>query len=80
MTFKGGCLCGAVHYESSGPAVFMGNCCCMDCRRESALLRAGTVDDISAVKPQVNIYVACSLSWDRPAEGIVGFPGMAPGP
>ena len=35
MAFKGHCLCGAVHYESSGPAVFMGNCYCADCRRES---------------------------------------------
>lgn len=35
MAFKGRCLCGAVHYQSSGPAVFMGNCYCADCRRES---------------------------------------------
>ena len=35
MSFKGHCLCGAVHYESSAPAVFMGNCYCVDCRRES---------------------------------------------
>ena len=35
VSFKGQCLCGAVRYESSGPAVFAGNCYCADCRRES---------------------------------------------
>ncbi len=35
MAFKGRCLCGAVAYESDGPAVFMGNCYCTDCQRES---------------------------------------------
>ena len=31
----GRCLCGAVAYASSGSPVFMGNCYCADCRRES---------------------------------------------
>ena len=35
MAFEGRCLCGAVRYHSAGPAVFMGNCYCVDCRRES---------------------------------------------
>ncbi len=35
MPFKGHCLCGAVRYVSSGAPVFMGNCYCADCRRES---------------------------------------------
>ena len=134
MTFKGHCLCGAVRYASSGPALFTGNCYCADCRRESgsghitavavpdptlqltgdtkdfikpsdsghtirntfcpvcgttvmthpsglpglALLRAGTLDDVSTVDPKINMYVACAPAWDKPAEGIMGFPGMAP--
>ncbi len=134
MSYQGQCLCGAVHYQSSGPAVFTGNCYCADCRRESgtghitavavpeptlqvrgetkeftkssdsggtirnifcpvcattlftrpsklpglALIRAGTLDDVSDVKPQINMYVASAPAWDRPAEGIAGFPGMAP--
>jgi hypothetical protein len=60
MAFEGRCLCGGVHDQSSGPAVFMGNCSCTDCRRESGM------------------YVACAPGWDKPAEGIMGFPGMAP--
>jgi hypothetical protein len=134
MAFKGRCLCGAVSYQSSGPAVFMGNCYCADCRRESgtghitavavpdsslelagetrdftkpsdsgqsirntfcpvcgttlcthpsglaglALIRAGTLDDVSVVDPQINMYVARAPTWDKPAEGIMGFSGMAP--
>ena len=43
-----------------------------------ALLRAGTLDDKSAVVPQMNMYVASAPAWDRPPEGIPGFAGMAP--
>ena len=134
MSYQGHCLCGAVHYESSGPAVFMGNCYCVDCRHESgtghitavavpdptlqvqgatqsftkpsdsgntirnvfcpvcgttlytnpsglpglALIRAGTLDDVSAVAPTINMYVASAPGWDKPVEGIMSFPGMAP--
>lgn len=35
MSFVGRCLCGAVRYVSDAPAVFMGNCYCKDCQRES---------------------------------------------
>jgi len=135
MVFEGGCLCGAVRYHSAGPAVFMGNCYCADCRRESgsghitavavpdptlqvhgatteftktadsgqsisnsfcpvcgttlythpsglaglALIRAGTLDDPGLVDPTINMYVASAPRWDRPAKGMVDFPGMAPG-
>lgn len=34
MTMKGGCLCGAVRYEVSGDAVFVGKCYCSDCQKE----------------------------------------------
>lgn len=132
--FQGRCLCGAATYRSSGPAIFMGNCYCSDCRRESgtghitavavpdatlessgetrafekptdsgstirnifcpicattlythpanlpglALLRAGTLDDPTAVVPQVNMYVAAAPAWDRPPDKIASFAGMAP--
>jgi len=134
MTYSGRCLCGAVQFQSSGPAVFQGNCYCSDCRRESgsghitavavpdptlhvtgatrdftkaadsgqtirntfcpvcgttlfthpsglpglALLRAGTLDDVTAVQPQINMYVANAPAWDQPASGMMDFPGMAP--
>lgn len=31
----GGCLCGAVRYESAGPALFSAVCHCRDCQRAS---------------------------------------------
>ena len=136
MAFKGHCLRGAVHCQSSGPAVFTGNCCCADCRRESgtghitvvavpepafqisdetldfmkpsdsgrfirntfcpacgtmlcahpaglpdlALIRAGTLDDVSEVDPQMSMFVACAPARDKPAEGVMKFSGMAAAP
>lgn len=34
-SFTGGCLCGAVRYECSADAMFMGNCHCRDCQKAS---------------------------------------------
>jgi hypothetical protein len=33
--FSGGCLCGAVRYESSAEPAVMGHCHCIDCRKSS---------------------------------------------
>ena len=35
-TITGGCLCGAVRYELSAPALFGGFCHCIDCRKTSS--------------------------------------------
>ncbi len=35
MSFKGGCLCGQLRYESPGPALFIGCCYCADCQKET---------------------------------------------
>ena len=35
MNFTGGCLCGAVRYECTADAIFMGNCHCRDCQKAS---------------------------------------------
>jgi hypothetical protein len=29
----GGCLCGAIRYELTGPALFVSHCCCKDCQK-----------------------------------------------
>jgi len=31
----GGCLCGAIRYQTSGPPTLMGHCYCADCRKAS---------------------------------------------
>jgi hypothetical protein len=36
--FKGGCLCGAVHYESNTDAIFMGNCHYRDCQKAMGVM------------------------------------------
>lgn len=35
MSISGGCLCGAVRYETAEPPRFVGNCYCGTCRKES---------------------------------------------
>lgn len=30
---EGGCLCGAIRYVASGPAMFVSQCCCKDCQK-----------------------------------------------
>ena len=52
MAFKGRCLCGAVTFESGGPAVFMGNCYCADCRRESG---SGHITAVAVPDPTVQV-------------------------
>jgi hypothetical protein len=29
----GGCLCGAIRYEVTGPSIFESQCCCKDCQK-----------------------------------------------
>ena len=30
---SGGCLCGAIRYRLTGPALFVSQCCCKDCQK-----------------------------------------------
>lgn len=34
-SFSGGCLCGALRYETNGAPNYMGHCYCEDCRKAS---------------------------------------------
>jgi hypothetical protein len=43
-----------------------------------ALLRAGTLDDATGIRPRFNLYVASALDWDPPPAGLTDFVGMAP--
>lgn len=34
-TYKGGCACGAIHYEMSSKPIFQNHCQCTDCQKRS---------------------------------------------
>jgi hypothetical protein len=49
-TITGGCLCGAVRYELSAPALFGGFCHCIDCRKTSSSHSASMAVPEAALK------------------------------
>lgn len=130
---QGGCLCGAVRYETASEPAFVGHCHCTDCQKASGaghvtvvavpeaglkfnggeiktyatkgdsggeavrafcpncgsqlysvasslpgmiLLKAGGIDDSSAIAPAMTVYAASARPWDPPASAIPSFPKM----
>jgi hypothetical protein len=67
VTIAGGCLCGAVRYEVTGPFLRAGHCHCSRCRKHSgaAVLTQGRVrrEDFRLLSSEENLRVY------RPAEG-----------
>ncbi|MGH7558788.1 MAG: GFA family protein [Gemmatimonadota bacterium] len=67
MTVEGGCLCGAVRYELTGPFLRAGHCHCSRCRRHSgaAVCTQGRVrrEDFRLITGEKSLRVY------RPAEG-----------
>lgn len=67
MTIAGGCLCGGVRYEVTGPFLRAGHCHCSRCRRHSgaAILTQGRVrrEDFRLLSGEESLRVY------RPAEG-----------
>ena len=62
--FKGGCLCGAVRYESSVDAQVVAHCHCVDCRKSS-----GTGHCTHIVIPQDGFSISGEVkTYDRPAD------------
>jgi hypothetical protein len=52
-TIKGGCLCGAVTYETQGDPMFVGHCACENCQKATG----GGHSTIAAFpEPQVSIH------------------------
>jgi hypothetical protein len=48
--FAGGCMCGAVRYESDADPIAMGNCHCRDCQRATgSAFAAAVLVPVSAV-------------------------------
>jgi hypothetical protein len=132
--FSGGCLCGAVRYESRADSQFMGHCHCVDCRKSSGtghcshmgvaatdltitgevarhdrpadsgnivtrcfcpvcgspvcstnsgwpgmvFIRASSLDDPEAFRPQMIVYDSRRPSWDAIVADLPRFAGMPP--
>ncbi|ODR90303.1 aldehyde-activating protein [Sinorhizobium alkalisoli] len=61
---RGGCLCGAVRFESRAAMQLVGHCYCTDCRRSS-----GTAHSIHAMVPETAFTVTGKLTfYDRSAD------------
>ena len=73
--FAGGCLCGAVRYESAVAPLLAGHCHCTDCRKTSATGHATHV-----VVPSTAFTVSGEVRFfDRPADsGNVVSRGFCP--
>ena len=46
---------------------------------ETIIIKAGTFDDTSWLKPVAHVWCASAQPWVEIAEGVVKFPGNAPG-
>ena len=58
---EGGCLCGEIRYEVTGPALFVSQCCCKDCQKATGTghttivgLRGSQLDLSGAPKTYTN--------------------------
>jgi len=60
-TFKGGCLCGAVRYEATGPLRAISLCHCGQCRKWHGHAGAYTAVD----KPRLKLVQERGLRWYR---------------
>ena len=62
--FSGGCLCGAVRYESKADPMVAGNCYCVDCRKSSGSGRCSHMG-----VPRAAVEVTCPVTtYERRAD------------
>lgn len=62
--FQGGCLCGAVRYDSKAEPAFAGHCHCHDCRRSSG---TGHCSHLAVPRDAISISGPVTV-YDRPAD------------
>ena len=78
--FSGGCLCGAVRYESSADAVIAGHCHCEHCRKTSGTghgSHLGIPKDAFTVTGEVRFYDAPTDSGNMVSRGFCPTCGSA---
>lgn len=62
--FKASCLCGAIQFEANGPAMIVGNCYCVDCRKSSGTSHCTHV----ALSDQNLVINGNPKNYERPAD------------
>jgi hypothetical protein len=90
ISHAGGCLCGNVRYEATGPASNLCFCHCTSCRRSAGSpavpwgtfaleneidVTLGSMDDPSLLKPTSHIWMQDELPWLQVADGLPQFSG-----
>lgn len=78
VSFSGGCLCGAVRFESRAAAQLVGHCYCIDCRRSSGTghsTHAAVPETALAVTGEVTFYDRAADSGNRVSRGFCGTCG-----
>jgi hypothetical protein len=56
----GGCLCGAVRYALRGPALFVSQCCCRDCRKATG---TGHTTIVGVHRSQLEIHTGAPKTY-----------------
>jgi hypothetical protein len=62
--FQGGCLCGAVRYQSKAEPAMAGHCQCTDCRKSSGSGHSSHL----AVSREAVIVTGAVKTFDKPAD------------
>ena len=78
--FTGGCLCGAVRYESTADATITGHCHCLDCRKTSGTghgSHMGIPADALMVTGEVKFFDAPTDSGNTVSRGFCPTCGSA---
>ena len=78
--FSGGCLCGAVRYDSASDPVVCGHCHCVDCRKTSGTghgSHIGVPDAAFTVTGDVRFYDAPADSGNSISRGFCPTCGSA---
>ena len=73
VPFSGGCLCGAIRYESHAEPLFSINCHCRDCQRTTGTAYAPVLavpkDALSIIQGEPTYYTAQSDSGETVSRG-----------
>ncbi|MFO1036522.1 MAG: GFA family protein [Geminicoccaceae bacterium] len=78
VVFRGGCLCGAVRFESRAAVQLAGHCYCVDCRRSSGTghcTHAMVPETAFAMTGDVTFYESAADSGHRVSRGFCGICG-----